>query len=88
MPGRAEMPSGWTGLYPYTTGVYGHDQNNYTWRDSPVLTNAVTIFEHFAAHGYETFATGKSFHNNKHTVPLFRKRGEYDRFGVNASFGP
>ena len=84
-PSRASL---WTGLYPHTTGVYGHDQNNYTWRDSPVLKNAVTMFEHFEANGYETYATGKIFHNNHHTVPLFRKRGRYDRFGVNASFGP
>ena len=84
-PSRASL---WTGLYPHTTGIYGHDQNNYTWRDSPVLKDAVTLFEHFQNHGYETFATGKIFHNNHHTVPLFRKRGQYDRFGINASFGP
>ncbi len=37
-PSRASL---WTGLYPHTTGIYGHNQNNYTWRDSPVLKDAV-----------------------------------------------
>ena len=58
-PSRASL---WTGLYPHTTGIYGHNQNNFTWRDSPVLRDAVTVFEHFAANGYTTYASGKIFH--------------------------
>lgn len=72
-PSRASL---WTGLYAHTTGVYGHDQNNYTWRDSPVLKDAVTLFEHLAAGGYDTYATGKIFHNNHHTAGLFREATE------------
>ena len=84
-PSRASL---WSGLYPHTSGMYGYNQNGYTWRDSPVLKDAVTMFEHFRKHGYETYATGKIFHNNHHTVPLFREQGQYDRFGVDDSFGP
>ena len=73
-PSRAAL---WTGLYPHTTGIYGHNQNEFTWRDSPVLKDAVCLFEHFQANGYTTYASGKIFHNNRHTVPLFRKRGTY-----------
>jgi arylsulfatase A-like enzyme len=84
-PSRASL---WTGLYPHTTGIYGHNQNNFTWRDSPVLRDAVSVFEHFQANGYTTYASGKIFHNNHHTVPLFRQRNKFDRFGAPASFGP
>ena len=84
-PSRASL---WSGLYPHTTGLYGYDQNKYTWRDSPVLKNAVTVFEHFTAHGYRVYATGKIFHDNHHTVALFRRKDEYDRFGIPFSYGP
>lgn len=84
-PSRASL---WTGLYPHTTGIYGHNQNNFTWRDSPVLRDAVCLFEHFQGNGYTTYASGKIFHNNHHTVPLFRQKGKFDRFGAPASFGP
>jgi arylsulfatase A-like enzyme len=84
-PSRASL---WTGLYPHTTGIYGHNQNKFTWRDSPVLKNAVCLFEHFQANGYTTYASGKIFHNNHHTVPLFRQQSQHDRFGAPASFGP
>lgn len=80
-PSRGSL---WTGLYPHTTGLYGHDQNNYTWRDTPLGKKAVTLFEHFQRHGYDVRGTGKIFHNNHHTVPLFGK----ENFGAPASFGP
>lgn len=80
-PSRGSL---WTGLYPHTTGLYGNDQNNYTWRDSPLGKDAVTLFEHFRRQGYEVRGTGKIFHNNHHTVPLIGK----ENFGAPASFGP
>jgi len=36
--------------------------NNQHWREAPVLKNAVTITEHFRAHGYRTMGGGKLFH--------------------------
>lgn len=80
-PSRGSL---WTGLYPHTSGLYGHNQNAYTWRDTPAGREAVTMFEHFRRHGYDVRATGKIFHNNHHTVPLFGR----ERFGAAASFGP
>ena len=84
-PSRASL---WTGIYPHHSGVYGHIQNDYTWRDSPVLKDAVTVFEHFAAYGYQVGATGKIFHNNHHTPALIRRLGGRDAMGAGASFGP
>ncbi len=80
-PSRGSL---WTGLYPHTTGLYGHNQNNYTWRDTPAGKHAVTLFEHFRRHGYDVRGTGKLFHNNHHTVELFGR----ENFGAPASFGP
>jgi arylsulfatase A-like enzyme len=46
-----------TGLRPSTTGVY---HNSQPWR--PVLRDAVTLPQHFKAHGYRVVGTGKIFH--------------------------
>jgi arylsulfatase A-like enzyme len=48
-----------TGLRPSSTGVYHNDQ---PWR--PVLPDAVTLPEHFAAAGYDVAGGGKIFHNS------------------------
>ncbi|QDV39146.1 sulfatase [Tautonia plasticadhaerens] len=48
-----------TGLRPSTTGVYHNDQ---PWR--PVLPDAVTLTDHFAAAGYDVAGGGKIFHNS------------------------
>jgi len=47
-----------TGVRPSTSGVYHNDQ---PWR--PVLRDAVTLPQHFAAHGYTVRGGGKIFHN-------------------------
>lgn len=49
-----------TGILPSNSGVYG---NSDYFRDSPVLTNALTIPQWFAKHGYKTLARGKIFHH-------------------------
>lgn len=47
------------GLRPTTTGIYGLAPS---FRSVPGLEKRVTLPQHFAAHGYETLATGKIFH--------------------------
>lgn len=46
-----------TGIRPSTSGVYYNGQN---WRDA--LPDAVTLPQHFMAHGYRTMGAGKVFH--------------------------
>lgn len=55
-PSRASLM---TGILPGTSGVY-HNPN--PWRESPVLANAVTIPQHFRAHGYRVVGGGKIYH--------------------------
>jgi choline-sulfatase len=49
-----------TGLRPTTTGVYG---NKSDWRK--VLPDAVSLSQHFMAHGYYASGAGKIFHHHK-----------------------
>jgi len=55
-PSRASLM---TGILPSTSGVY---HNPDPWRQSPVLKNAVTIPQHFMAHGYRAVGGGKIYH--------------------------
>jgi arylsulfatase A-like enzyme len=55
-PSRASLM---TGILPSTSGIY-HNPN--PWRQSPVLKNAVTIPQHFMAHGYSAVGGGKIYH--------------------------
>ncbi|MCK5175693.1 MAG: sulfatase, partial [Planctomycetes bacterium] len=55
-PSRAALM---TGIRPSTSGVY-HNPN--PWRQSPVLKNAVTLPQHFMAHGYRVTGSGKMYH--------------------------
>jgi len=48
-----------TGLSPTTTGVYG---NASDWRRA--LPTAVTLSQHFMAHGYRAVGAGKIFHHH------------------------
>ncbi len=57
-PSRAALM---TGIRPSTSGVY---INSQPWRKSEVLKNAVTIPQHFMAHGYTAKASGKIYHGN------------------------
>src|SRR5438105_12654947 len=49
-----------TGLRPSTTGIYGLQPGI---RAVAPLRDHVTLPQHFAAHGYFTFTTGKVFHD-------------------------
>jgi arylsulfatase A-like enzyme len=55
-PSRASLM---TGILPSTSGVY---HNPDPWRMSPVLKDAVTIPQHFMAHGYGAVGGGKIYH--------------------------
>ncbi|MBN2449706.1 MAG: sulfatase [Lentisphaeria bacterium] len=55
-PSRAALM---TGILPSTSGVY---LNSQPWRKSPVLGDAVTLPQHFRAHGYRAIGSGKIFH--------------------------
>ena len=53
-PSRAALL---TGIRPWTSGVY---HNSQPWR--PAMPKAVTLPQHFMAHGYEAVGCGKIFH--------------------------
>ncbi len=55
-PSRAALM---TGIRPSTSGVY---LNSQPWRKSPVLKNAITLPQHFMAHGYKAMGSGKIYH--------------------------
>ncbi len=55
-PSRASLM---TGISPSTSGVY---VNPNPWRKSPALKNAVTLPQHFTAHGYRAVGGGKIYH--------------------------
>lgn len=57
-PSRAALM---TGFRPSTSGVYENDQ---PWRDSPRLKDAVTLPQHFRAHGYRAVGGGKIYHGS------------------------
>jgi len=55
-PSRASLM---TGILPSSSGVY---HNPHPWRKSPVLSDAVTLPQHFMAHGYRVVGGGKIYH--------------------------
>jgi len=55
-PSRAAVM---TGIRPATSGVY---HNNQHFRHSDVLREAVTLPQHFMAHGYTAVGSGKIYH--------------------------
>ena len=57
-PSRAALM---TGIRPSTSGVY---DNNQPMRKSAVLQNAVTLPQHFTAHGYRSTGGGKIYHGS------------------------
>lgn len=62
-----------TGLRPTTSGVYG---NKTDWRKA--LPEAVTLPQHFMAHGYRTEGAGKIFHH--HYGGAFHDKASFDEF--------
>ncbi len=66
-PSRASLM---TGILPSTSGVY-HNPN--PWRQSPVLKDAVTIPQHFMAHGYRAVGGGKIYHGGFPDPPSWQE---------------
>ncbi len=66
-PSRAALM---TGIRPSTSGVYHNPQ---PWRTSPVLKEAVTIPQHFMAHGYRAVASGKIYHGGYPDPPSWQE---------------
>jgi len=56
---NASRASLMTGMRPSTSGIY---TNRQPWRNSEVLAGAVTLPQHFQAHGYKAWGTGKIYH--------------------------
>lgn len=84
-PSRASL---WSGLYPHTTGFYGYRQDQYVWRDNPVLKTSVTLFEHFRRNGYNVYGTGKIFHHDQPAYSLFADSLGRSHFGIPLDYGP
>jgi arylsulfatase A-like enzyme len=55
-PSRASLM---TGIRPSTSGVY---ENQQPMRDAPLLKDAITMPQHFMAHGYRVVGGGKIYH--------------------------
>ncbi len=84
-PSRASL---WTGVYPHHSGYYGYRQQENHWRRFPVLRNAVTMMEHFRAHGYAVAGTGKVFHNGHEDNTVWSRQGAISGSGIRPDFGP
>lgn len=70
---------------PSSTGLYTLDG----WiRDVPALRGQRTVLQHFAAHGYRTLTTGKTFHD-AYPPPAARTNGtEVEVWGPHGGFSP
>ena len=83
-PSRASL---WTGLLPSTSGYYGFDQQSNDWRDFDILSDAITLMEHFKEHGYKVWGSGKIFHNGHDDNSVFSVTPASDGAGPS-DFGP
>ncbi len=63
-PSRASLM---TGIRPSTSGVY---HNNQPWR--PAMPDAVTLPQHFTAHGYHVVGGGKIYHGGYPDPPSWQ----------------
>ena len=55
-----------TGIHPATTGITTNvfsDKPGPSWREHPLLENAVTLSQHFRDHGYFAAGAGKIYHS-------------------------
>ena len=83
-PSRASL---WTGLLPSTSGYYGFDQQSNDWRDFVILSDSVTLMEHFKANNYNVWGSGKIFHNGHDDNSVFTENPADDGAGPS-DFGP
>jgi arylsulfatase A-like enzyme len=66
-PSRASLM---TGILPSTSGVY---LNPHPWRKSSVLSDAVTLPQHFMANGYRVVGGGKIYHGGFPDPPSWQE---------------
>jgi choline-sulfatase len=78
-PSRASLM---LGLRPTTTGIYGLSP---WFRTLELWSDRVTLPQHFKAHGYTTYTTGKIYHQNVRD-PAQRAR-EFDVWGPPGGIG-
>ena len=83
-PSRASL---WTGLLPSTSGYYGFNQQSNNWRDFALLSDSVTLMEHFKANNYTVWGSGKIFHNGHDDNSVFSVNPASDGAGPS-DFGP
>ena len=83
-PSRASL---WTGLLPSTSGYYGFDQQSNDWRDFDILSDAITLMEHFKGNNYKVWGSGKIFHNGHDDNSVFTDNPADDGAGPT-DFGP
>jgi len=77
-PSRASLM---LGLRPSTTGIYGLAP---WFRNVPGCKERVTLPQHFRAHGYRTFTTGKIYHGSG---PPEQRSQEFDVWGPAGGIG-
>ncbi|MCA0932498.1 sulfatase [Lutimonas saemankumensis] len=73
MPSRASFMNG---ILPTSSGNWGFEN----WLKNETLINSKSLPEYFRDNGYQTFQTGKVFHN--------AKKGVWDEMGAVADYGP
>lgn len=79
-PSRVSM---FTGMQPYTTGVYN---NNQQLADAPHANNSLMMPQHFRNNGYTTLAAGKLFHTKPSPEVL---NGMWDdKRNLDGGYGP
>lgn len=69
-----------TGVAPSSSGIY---DNRQQWRDSPRLTRAVTLPEHFRNGGYTAYGGGKIFHALSWITDSYGKQQNEDKLWVH-----
>jgi len=75
-PSRTSLLSG---FYPSTTLTY----NGQSIRQTRVFKNVKNIMQHFTDNGYNTYGTGKVFHNTKE-----HEENVWTEYGQPADYGP
>lgn len=71
------------GLRPSTTGIHGLAP---WFRDVPQWADLVSLPQHFAANGYQTYSNGKIYHDLR-TQPEDTSNPEFQHWGARGGFG-
>ena len=84
-PSRASI---WTGLHPVNTGMFGGDQQRNRWYNNENIKGNDTLFETMIKGGYQSFATGKIFHNGHEKSEIYVNQNGDSGYGSRPNFGP